>query len=329
MKHCLSFLLMLAVSASVFAQKRIFGDINTDALVAHVGFLASDNLMGRQAGTVHGGAAADYIVSCLRQYGVKPFYDDYRCPFSAFRNERGKAGYWEVNEDSVRAISSRCHRRLDMNNVIGYIEGKDTAEYVIIGAHFDHLGTDETLVGDKIYNGADDNASGVAALLEIARNFAVSGVKPDRTVIFAFWDGEEIGLLGSRAFAQNFEMSKVKGYINFDMIGRTTYNKTREHVVYFYEKGYEQFRKWQEEYIKEYGLELEPDYRAVSRLKSGGDNATFALYGVPVIWYHTDGHLDYHQPSDHADKIDYQKMKDIAFSAMINLYRLSSKDFFE
>lgn len=327
MKHCLSFLLVLAVSVSVFAQDRIFSGISTDALAAHVEFLASDNLMGRQAGTVHGGVAADYIVSCLRQYGIKPFHKDYRHPFSAYRNERGKAGYWEVNEDSTDAISARCHRRLDMNNVLGCIEGKDTAEFVIIGAHFDHLGVDETLAGDKIYNGADDNASGVAALLEIARNLAASGIKPDRTIIFAFWDGEEIGLLGSRAFAQNFDMSKVKGYLNFDMIGRTTYNKPREHVVYFYEKGYEMFRQWQEEYIKEYGLGLKPDYRAVSRLKSGGDNATFALYGVPVIWYHTDGHPDYHMPSDHAVKIDYVKMTDIAFSAMLNVYRMSLKDF--
>lgn len=318
---------MLVFPVSVFPQNRILGNINTDALVAHVEFLSSDNLKGRQAGTIHGGVAADYIISCLRQFGVRPFGNGYRYPFSAYRNERGRAGYWEVNSDSIRSISERCHRKLDMNNVLGYIEGKDTTEYIIIGAHFDHLGVDETLVEDKIYNGADDNASGVAALLEIARNFAISGIRPDRTIIFAFWDGEEIGLLGSRAFAQNFDMSKVKGYLNFDMIGRTTYNKPREHVVYFYEEGYEQFRKWQKEYIKEYGLGLEPDYRAVKRLKSGGDNATFALYGVPVIWYHTDGHPDYHQPSDHADKIDYGKMTDIAFSAMLNLYRLSSKEY--
>ena len=82
------------------------------------------------------------------------------------------------------------HRSLKMDNVLAYIPGKRSDEYVIVGAHFDHLGVDETLADDKIYNGADDNASGVSAVLQIARAFALSGEKPLRNVIFAFWDGE-------------------------------------------------------------------------------------------------------------------------------------------
>ncbi|MCZ4279107.1 M28 family peptidase, partial [Rhodococcus yunnanensis] len=78
-----------------------------------------------------------------------------------------------------------------MNNVLGMIPGKRTDEYVIVGAHFDHLGIDMALHGDRIYNGADDNASGVSAVLQIARAFLESCQQPERTVIFAFWDGEE------------------------------------------------------------------------------------------------------------------------------------------
>ena len=114
-----------------------------------------------------------------------------------------------------------------MDNVLAYIPGKRSDEYVIVGAHFDHLGVDETLADDKIYNGADDNASGVSAVLQIARAFALSGEKPLRNVIFAFWDGEEKGLLGSKHFVQHCPFLKqIKGYLNFDMIGRNQQART-------------------------------------------------------------------------------------------------------
>lgn len=81
-----------------------------------------------------------------------------------------------------------------MSNVLGVIPGERGDEYIVVGAHFDHLGTDSTLAGDAIYNGADDNASGVSAVLQIARAFRFEE-KPLRTVIFAFWDGERIARL--------------------------------------------------------------------------------------------------------------------------------------
>ena len=100
--------------------------------------------------------------------------------------------------------SGAAFQLLSLNNVLGMIEGKNPDEIVIVGAHYDHLGTDLFLAGDRIYNGADDNASGVSAVLQIARAFLATGKQPERTVIFAFWDGEEKGLLGSRAFVDRF-----------------------------------------------------------------------------------------------------------------------------
>lgn len=294
---------------------------------AHIGFLASDEMSGRQAGTQFSAISAQYIAAQLQTFGVRPLGDSYFHPFSAVRNERSKRGYWEVSQDSIDAFSGRVHRRLDMNNVLGYIEGRKKDEYIVIGAHFDHLGTDNTLAGDKIYNGADDNASGVAALLEIARNYAAMGQQPERSIIFAFWDGEEIGLLGSMAFAERFDMDKVKAYINFDMIGRTTYGKARTHVVYFYTSGNPSFKKWAKESINKYELELEPDYRGNKRLTSGSDNATFSAKDIPFVWFHTDGHPDYHQPSDHADKVDVKKVRDIACVAFFDLYKMANYDF--
>lgn len=320
-------LLLCSVSMAQDIRSDLASSIKIEDAEAHISFLASDAMMGRKAGTVYSRIAAEYIVSQLKQYGVKPFDGKYLHPFSAVNNERGKGGRWEVNADSIARYSLRCHRRMDMNNVLGVIEGKRSDEYVIIGAHFDHLGYDDFLEGDRIYNGADDNASGVAALLMIARSFVQSEEKPERSIIFAFWDGEEEGLLGSCAFAETFDMSQVKGYINFDMIGRTTYGKERSHVVFFYTAPYKAFESWTREAISRYGLGLQPDYRAWDNPVSGSDNATFAVKGIPVIWYHTDAHDDYHQPSDHADKIDFAKVRDIAISAYVDLFYMANTDF--
>lgn len=98
-----------------------------------------------------------------------------------------------MHPDSIAILKQGVHRILQMSNVLGTIPGERPDEYVIVGAHFDHLGVDETLANDRIYNGADDNASGVSAVLQIARAFLATGQKPLRTVIFAFWDGEEKG----------------------------------------------------------------------------------------------------------------------------------------
>ncbi len=117
-----------------------------------------------------------------------------------------------MHPDSIVKLKQEVHQKLSMRNVLGMIPGKNTKEYVIVGgAHFDHLGIDPALDGDQIYNGADDNASGVSAVLQIARAFLASGQQPERNVIFAFWDGEEKGLLGSKYFVQTCPfLSQIK-----------------------------------------------------------------------------------------------------------------------
>ena len=116
--------------------------------------------------------AARYLVSCLQEAGIAPLYDDsYYQPFEACAKERQQKGRWQVHPDSIAQLKQGTHRSLRMANVLGMIPGERTNEYVVVGAHFDHLGIDETLAGDKIYNGADDNASGVSAVMQIARAF--------------------------------------------------------------------------------------------------------------------------------------------------------------
>lgn len=281
--------------------------INLMSAETHIGFLANDALEGREAGKRGSKIASEYIKAFLRENGISSFGESYYQPFEAYSRERQKKMRFSVHPDSIiKYKKEKAHRMLEMRNVLGFIEGENKNEYVVIGAHFDHLGIDETLVNDKIYNGADDNASGVSAVLQIARAFIKSGVKPKRSIIFAFWDGEELGLLGSEFFLLNFpELSQIKGYLNFDMIGRNSDESKPKQVTYFYTESHPAFGQWLKEDIQKYDIELSPDYVAWEKPVSGSDNASFARRGIPILWYHTGGNPDYHQPSDHTDKINW------------------------
>lgn len=261
--------------------------------------------------------------------GVQPLADSYFQPFDAYRKERQKKGRLEVHPDSIAKLKQEVHQKLSMRNVLGMIPGKNNREYVIVGAHFDHLGMNPALDGDQIYNGADDNASGVSAVLQIARAFVASGQQPERNVIFAFWDGEEKGLLGSKYFVQTCPfLSQIKGYLNFDMIGRNNKPEQPRHVVYFYTAAHPVFGDWLKEDIKKYGLQLEPDYRAWDNPIGGSDNGSFAKVGIPIIWYHTDGHPDYHQPSDHADRLNWDKIVEITKASFLNMWKMANEKSF-
>lgn len=301
--------------------------INRTSAEAIVEFLADDELQGREAGMHGSRVAARYIVSCLKEAGIRPLdKNDYYQPFEAYAKERQQRGRWQIHPDSVAVLKQGTHRSLKMDNVLAYIPGKRSDEYVIVGAHFDHLGVDETLADDKIYNGADDNASGVSAVLQIARAFALSGEKPLRNVIFAFWDGEEKGLLGSKHFVQHCPFLKqIKGYLNFDMIGRNNKPEQPQHVVYFYTAAHPAFGEWLKQDITRYGLQLQPDYRPWDNPVGGSDNASFARSGIPVIWYHTDGHPDYHQPSDHAALLNWEKVVEITKASFLNVWNLANE----
>lgn len=303
--------------------------INKKNAEAYVGFLASDELEGREAGFRGGQIAGKYIVACLREIGIPPLSDSYFQSFDAYNFERQKKGRFQVHPDSIAKLKRGTHQKLSMNNILGKIEGKNPNEYVIVGAHYDHLGIDPMLEGDQIYNGADDNASGVSAVLQIAKAFIASGVQPEKTVIFAFWDGEEKGLLGSKYFVQTFPfMDKVKGYLNFDMIGRNNDETKPTHVVYFYTEAHSEFGKWLKDDIKKYNLNLSPDYRPWDEPIAGSDNASFAKLDIPVIWYHTDGHPDYHQPGDHSDKINWNKLVEITKASFLSMWNMANKEDF-
>ena len=332
MKRDYLLLALLLVGNITFAQspiERALNTINRSSAEATINFLASDELQGREAGFHGSRVTSEYIVSLLQWMGVSPLADSYFQPFDAYRKERQKKGRLEVHPDSIAKLKQEVHQKLSMRNVLGMIPGKNTKEYVIVGAHFDHLGIDPVLDGEQIYNGADDNASGVSAVLQIARAFLASGQQPERNVIFAFWDGEEKGLLGSKYFVQTCPfLSQIKGYLNFDMIGRNNKPQQPKQVVYFYTAAHPVFGDWLKEDIRKYGLQLEPDYRAWKNPIGGSDNGSFAKVGIPIIWYHTDGHPDYHQPSDHADRLNWDKVVEITKASFLNMWKMANEKSF-
>ena len=326
MKRDYLLLALLLVGNITFAQspiERALNTINRSSAEATINFLASDELQGREAGFHGSRVTSEYIVSLLQWMGVSPLADSYFQPFDAYRKERQKKGRLEVHPDSIAKLKQEVHQKLTMRNVLGMIPGKNTKEYVIVGAHFDHLGIDPVLDGDQIYNGADDNASGVSAVLQIARAFLASGQQPERNVIFAFWDGEEKGLLGSKYFVQTCPfLSQIKGYLNFDMIGRNNKPQQPKQVVYFYTAAHPVFGDWLKEDIRKYGLQLEPDYRAWENPIGGSDNGSFAKVGIP------DGHPDYHQPSDHADRLNWDKVVEITKASFLNMWKMANEKSF-
>ncbi len=205
-------------------------------------------------------------------------------------------------------------------NVIGFIEGSDQRlkhEVVVVGAHFDHIG----VVDGHIYHGADDNASGTAGLLEIAEAFAQMPVRPRRSVLFAAFSAEELGLLGSAYYVRHpvFQLAKTVAMINLDMISRNEDND----VTIIGTRHSPQIRAINRAANRYVGLHLNYDGE---QYFDRSDQANFARHRIPVIFYNTDGHPDYHRPSDTADKIKPGKLARVARLAFLVAWELANAE---
>ena len=309
-------------------EKKGVATINRPTAEAHVEFLASDALEGRESGTPAGYIAGEYIIAILKQMGATPLFgNSFAQPFEAYSFERRNAGF-TVHPESIEKIKQRPHRIAKMRNILAKIEGKNPGEIVVVGAHYDHLGTDPMLVGDKIFNGADDNASGVQAVLQILRAFIATGEQPERTVIFALWDGEERGLLGSTYFVNNFaEMKKVKGYMNFDMIGRNNMEHRPKHFNLLYTKKDSIFENWLKNDIEKHALDLDPDFVTSEDFSGGSDQVPFFKAGAKIVWYQTGAQPDFHMPTDECDRINWDKMVEITKAAFLCLWKMANQSF--
>ena len=228
-------------------------------------------------------------------------------------------------------------------NVIGVIEGSDPAlksEYIAIGAHYDHVGIGNPVNGDAIYNGADDDASGTVAVLAMAEAFA-KGPRPKRSILFIWHAGEEKGLWGSRYFTDypTVPLDKIVADLNIDMIGRTKKEndvpanqplpKPGEIFLIGPTMMSLELKEISETVNKSYlGLRFDYKYDDIKHPDQfffRSDHYNYARKGIPIIFYMDGEHEDYHRPSDHADKIDYQNMEKVSRTIYATAWELGNR----
>jgi hypothetical protein len=242
------------------------------------------------------------------------------------RERLSKAGVYEGRLDVT--TTKECYP-MNTENVIGYVEGSDLKdEAVIVVAHYDHLGKK----GDDIFFGADDNATGTAAVMEIAEAFTMAkkeGNRPRRTVIFMAVSAEEIGLHGSRYYTENpiIPLEKTFACVNIDMIGRVG-SRYGEDPNYVGGWAYvsEDMLDIACESIKQVAPEFECKMNYRERVSGGSDHYYFARSGVPSLFYFTGIHEDYHEPTDTPDKILYDRMEGITRSIFAAVWQLANRE---
>ncbi|NLR56996.1 M20/M25/M40 family metallo-hydrolase [Chitinophaga polysaccharea] len=251
--------------------KRIQGIVN---------YLASDKLKGRGTAEKGGLKASRYVAKQFKKLGLKTV--------------NGSSYFQDFT------FNKNAHKDIPSRNVIGFLDnGADRT--IIIGAHYDHLGTAALFDGKypvgQIHNGADDNASGVAGLLELARYYVHNHTSEPFNFLFIAFGGEELGLQGSKYYTAHplMPLDKMHFMLNMDMIGR--YNPERGIGI----GGYGSAAEWPVVFkeVQQPGIKFFTDAAG----KGASDHHNFYVNGVPVMFFHTGGHDDYHKPTDDAPKL--------------------------
>ncbi|HET9054737.1 MAG TPA: M28 family peptidase, partial [Cyclobacteriaceae bacterium] len=302
------------VTDSVGPDKTLLADSVFDPaiLARYVSFLSSDSMKGRLTGTPESMKAAEFIGKTFEEAGLQSL-PDLGSYYMAFR------------------LSNNAYTVLPRNslgyNVVAILPGlSKPKEIVIFCAHFDHVGVKSKLFfpspagrsvekGDTIYNGANDNASGVAGLLALANYFGALKYN-ERTIMFVAFSGEEFGLLGSKAFQRIIRPSRVKAVLNLEMIGRTIYDQAKPFVT---GSSYSDVRRILNEQLQKtdpikYGSSyFESDENMTIQYFNRSDNFPFALNGVPAhtIMLGTQEDPHYHSVQDETATLNFRMMSDI------------------
>ena len=289
MKKLLLFPLLMLCACDAFSGPEATESISTDSLLAHLNFLAGDNLYGRGSGTEYELEAAEYVRDAFDGYGLSPAVSGW---FQNFTFDTGPSLVSPVGSIQEQAVPSQ--------NVLGVIPGQGSlsGQWVIIGAHYDHVGfaqvTPDSIV---IYNGADDNASGTALLLELARylsHYFTQGVARSldrRSLMFHAYGAEEAGLLGSNYFVDNptVSMDSITAMVNLDMVGRMRGNSVIAH-------GASSSPLWAILLTERNDHNLNIVLPATMSGRS--DHYPFYEAGKPALFLYTGTHDEYHQPDD-------------------------------
>jgi hypothetical protein len=287
--------LFLLSSLSIQAQ-----NIHADSLKKHVYYLASDQLGGRAPGTKGEKLAQEYIQTEFSKIGLIP---------------KGNKGYLQAftyrrnlnPHDTTAKKSVACKG----SNVVGFLDNQAELT-LVIGAHYDHLGHGESgspleKTGKKkaIFNGADDNASGVAGVIELARYFSTNSTQENHNLLFICFSGEEDGLIGSKYYANNptIEIASINAMLNMDMIGRLS-DSSRALMVYGVGT-HPGFTELVRQHNTQFKLVLDSSGSGPS------DHASFYRKNLPVLHFFTGQHSDYHKSTDDAEKCNYTGSADM------------------
>jgi hypothetical protein len=287
--------------------------------------LAADSMEGRRTGTAGAARAARFIDSRFQAAGLEAIGDSGFYQFIPMSVTAGRSGRVRPRllEDWSAFDSLPEAERVREANVVGLLRGSDaelTDEYVVVTAHYDHVGIGRAVGGDSIYNGADDDASGTAALIWIAERLADQESPPSRTVVFAAVTGEEMGLLGTRWYISHppVPLENTVANLNFEMIGRL-------------DPAVGPGRAWLTGYgittmgkiLADAGLPIDPDPHPEQNYYERSDNIAFARIGIPA---HTlssyGGHPQYHTVDDESDRADpphMAEMAEVALQAVLEL----------
>ncbi len=281
----------------------------------HMEALASDAMRGRGSASEDELAAAKYIASQFKLLKIKPAGDE------------GTFLQTVKFKRRVRGAPDQPPTDATTTNVIGILPGRDQKlgkETILLSAHLDHLGVGREVNGDTIYNGADDDASGVTAVLELAKAL-MSGPRPKRTVVFVLFGSEEIGGQGARYFQEHppVPVESIVANLEFEMIGRAD-KAVAAHTLWL--TGYERSNLGPE--LANHGALLVADPHPDQRFFQRSDNYVLARKGIIAHTVSSFGlHTDYHRPSDDIAHIDFAHMTD-AINSMVEPVRwLVNSDF--
>ncbi len=262
--------------------------------------LADDSFEGREAGSRGGRAAGNLLMKEFEKLGLEP------------------AGYSGTYFQDFNRAS---------RNILGLIEGSDPRlkqEVVLVGAHYDHVGygraTNSFGPIGYIHNGADDNASGVSGVLEVAEAIKTLPSPPRRSILFAYWDGEEQGLLGSQHWLANptLDKSRIAVALNMDMIGRLRQSR----LEVFGTRTAPSLRRIISEANREANLDIDFSWL----MKSDSDHWPFFSRSIPSIMFHTRLHESYHRPSDDAHTINAAGIESVSRLALLTVLELADRE---
>ena len=290
--------------------------IKVEDLKTYLYTLASDSMQGRNTGDAGQKMAAEYLKKFYKENGIQSPIggDDY---------------FQEIPASFLRG------RAKATENVLAFIEGSEKPEEIlVISAHYDHVG----MKGDQIYNGADDDASGTSAVMEIAQAFKLAkqdGNGPKRSVLFINLTAEEKGLFGSMWYVEHplFPLENTIADLNIDMVGRVD-EAHLENPNFIYLIGSDKLssdlHEISEQANKKYvNLDLDYTYNQEgdpNRFYYRSDHYNFAKNNIPVIFYFNGVHEDYHQPSDTADKIDFDLLQKRTELVFYTAWELANRD---